>query len=385
MIPTAITAELSPLWPDPEWEELAKAEPNYPLLGHPAFSQAFAAHFDDRARIFAARLRDGAGTLRAVQPLMISRHLRHPGLVPRYDYLSGDAAFLTEKRSRVIPLRQLSPVLGLECGNLRMAGCRGDLAKEIFWPPLTLRLRRLRGWDIGIFPIEAGEFELAAASFRHAGCPAFRGRTDRAYLMREKPRPIAEIVATQSKKFRQNIRRASSEAESSGIRFDVLDGHAASDLMPAFAALGAASWKAGGRLVAEARGQALSVPYQGQQREFFETLARDPRLRPVMSVARGDDGLHAACLGFFGAGCLTTMITLHRPSSGKAGHGRLVLHELIDWAWRNGASRIDFNTTAEWPRPYADQSRDDLHLVVMRPGIYGGALALLARLRGQDG
>lgn len=378
------TVELYSWSDDPDWHLLAEHDPHAGLFAHPAFVRGFVESFSDRAAILTARLHDKRGTLLAVAPMMVTRHIRHAGLVPRYDYLTGDRDLMLDKPQRLIPLRQLSPVLGLECSNLRMASLRGTgLTQRSFWHALANGLCKTEGWDIGIFPIPSKEADAAVAAFRSAGCLPFIRESGRAYAVRRKPIAMKEMLAAQSAKFRQNIRRAERQAREAGVVLSVVSGREVIPLMAGFAALAARSWKEGSAEAAKAAGQKVLVRYKGAQRLFFERLVGDPTLTPVMATAHAGGEMEAACLSFLQGGGFTTMLTFHLPKRGKAAHGRLVFHAGLDWAFRNGACRLDYNSTAEWVRVYADALEPDLQVMVVRPGgLLGAVLAALARLKG---
>ncbi|MCT4558969.1 MAG: GNAT family N-acetyltransferase [Pelagimonas sp.] len=367
-------------------ETAAQEDDRDGFFASPGFLRAFEQVFGDRATVEVLTLTAPHGP-DARLPVMRCRVWRRPGLAPRYDYLAKDARYVLGLGRTPFPLRQISPVLGLGAAQLRFSALRGALGGALgdptqFWAQAAAELRRQPGWDIGVFPLPEDEIATAAQAFGSLGCAAFVRPLNRTYFTLETPAPLDQILARQSGKFRQNIRRAQALADKEQIKISCHRGAAARTLMPRLAQLADLSWKAQGRQTANARGQSVLVPFAGEQQRFFDALSKAPGLTPVMTLAAGVSHDEAACLSFRHGGTHVTSLIFQRPRSGAASYGRLVMQAQIDHAIRSGARRIDYNSSAPWVRPYADtQTRYD-NLLVIRPGLRGAVLTRLAQMKG---
>src|SRR5262249_20244763 len=80
--------------------------------------------------------------------------LRPPSMMVRHDYLPGDHRFATHRqRSRVIPVRQLSPVLGLEATTWRGGPLVDPAEESTSLEALFSFLREQVAWDMAVFPL----------------------------------------------------------------------------------------------------------------------------------------------------------------------------------------------------------------------------------------
>mgnify|MGYP006870803971 CR=1 FL=1 len=153
----------------PEWEVLSRMAGSSDLLLSFGWYMAWRS-------VFGARLRTGVVAFRrnsalvGVMPLMLGRTLRSPSMVVRHDYLPGDDAFLTRRpRARFIPVRQLSPVLGLEAtlwrgGPLAAPGNEADC-----YAALLRFLQEFSGWDVAVLPLPDSVARALAAVASPAG------------------------------------------------------------------------------------------------------------------------------------------------------------------------------------------------------------------------
>lgn len=382
MVLRAGTNRFTPAEVAAQWQSVAGRDARGGLFAHPEFIAQFRRAFGGRADFFdVLALRDD-GRVGAVLPMMRCQLRRGPALVPRYDYLSGDDAFLTGPvRRAMIPVRQISPVMGLEASHLRLTAAQSpDMPKDRIWAALARQLASMRRWDMAILPLEQGDVSGCAAAARAAGLHAIRHPLGRDFHAIETMDSLDGILARSSGKFRQNIRRAERTAAADGAEFDVVSGDKVTPLLAEFASLSNESWKASN--TNPEKGGALRVPYAGGQQQFYESLCGAQGLHPVLGFARMGGVMQAACLGFYQGGCLTTLLIFQRPTRGAASYGRLVMHRMFDWAHRQGASRIDLNSNAEWVQAYSDSAAVVDHLLLFPPGPYAGMLRRLALRRG---
>lgn len=364
-----------------DWQRLAALDDRGCFFASPGFVAVFADLVRDRAQVSLLIFRV-AERLVGVLPVMRCRVWRSPGLVPRHDFLAGDQRLLRDHGRRWVPLRQISPVLGLAASDLstRMVAAPGWDGR--IWQALPTALAQMPGWDMAVFPIEEPALRAATVGARAAGLPIALRRIDRPMQSLHPVLPAAELIAAGSKKFRQNMRRAEKFAAGSGAVIEVLCDGAARDALPAFADLAARSWKASDDSQ-RAQGEAVVVPYAGAQRHFAEALARDTRQRPVLAVARREGEWRAACLAFATERTLTPFVMVQDAEAGRESFGHLVLHALIDHAAAQGLARVDYNANSAWVAPYVNEVAMVQVLALFRSGLAGRALAALANRRGR--
>lgn len=364
-----------------EWQRLAAQDDLGGFFAGPGFVSAFADQMRGRAAVALLTFREGE-RLVGVLPLMRCRVWRGVGLVPRHDYLAGDARLLRHRGRRWLPLRQISPLLGLEASVLSTRLVAAPAWRERIWHALPAALAGARGWDMAVFPISEPALLAATAGARAAGLPLALRRIDRPMQSLHPVLPSAGLIAAGSKKFRQNMRRAEKFAAESGAVIEVLDDDAARDALPAFADLAARSWKASDDSQ-RAQGEVVVVQYAGAQQHLAEVLARDARQRPVLAVARRDGQWRAACLAYATERTLTPFVMVQDAEAGRESFGHLVLHALIDHAAAQGLARVDYNANSAWVAPYVNEVAMVQTLALFRPGIAGRVLAALANRGGR--
>ncbi|TVQ55531.1 MAG: GNAT family N-acetyltransferase [Rhodobacteraceae bacterium] len=363
------------------WDRLARGAGVGALFATPAFASAFVAEFGDRGRLDLLALEDSAGRPRGFAPLMRCRVRRGPTLAPRHDYLAGDVALLRRPGRRMLPLRQASPLLGLEAMAMRAAVLAEPDDEADAWRALPAGFAAARGWDVAVLPVEASRILDLSASAREAGLIALVHPLERPMRAIRRVRPSAEIVAGGSGKFRQNVRRAEKFADTCGWRFETRAGSRVAADYEAFAAVAETSWKedvAADRAISEA----VVVPYAGPQRRFVERLFGSGGPEPVLVTARRGTQIGAAILGARTGPTLTLLLLFQNAEAGRESLGRLVLHRIIDWAAQQGVRTIDMNSNAGWTERYADDAPVLHNLVLLRRDPIGWALAAIGRMRG---
>lgn len=360
-------------------------QPRDAFFAAPSFFDAFASVFGDRAACDYVTLNAGPSE-RCFVPIMRCRRWVRPSLAPRFDYLPGDEALMRAGKPGLFPLRQISPILGLEAAQMRLAMLVDDQADRTrVFGALGQWLRGQKGWDIGVFPINATDVNGFAAAMAAQGMTTLTKVLYRRYFTLEAIKPSSELIAQGSQKFRQNLRRAENLAAKEGVGLKTVVGAEAEKMLPRVARLAAQSWKAPDNTAdnKKAEGQAILVPYAGHQQAFFETLARDARTQPVITVAEGPGGDEAICLGFLAQGSMITSVIFQRPRTGAASYGRLVLQAMIDVGLGAGARRVDYNANAPWVSAYADTEATYHNAIVLRPGLKGAILRTMGKTVGR--
>lgn len=324
-------------------------------------------------------VRDDAGTLRGLMPLMQDRAWRGPAVAPRFDYDPQDRALIVRRRRRPIPVRQLTTMASLPATMLWVSPlCQpGDM--PAVQHSIAAAILGLSGWDVAVLPANEGDETQGwcDAFGAHGVAPRIQilGRVvqDLAGLV-----PFQEVVNRQKKKFRQNVRRAQADAAAAGVSFAFHAGAVAVGAQfETIAMLGKASWKHEGRDDSD-----VHIAYDGAQQKFFERLlsARDLKGTPVLGVASDADGPLAVLLMLQHGDSLTALLTFWNGRQPLASPGLLLLGAAIDWAAERKLQRFNFNATAPWVRHIADFQRTICHVVVFAPTWQGRLLSGLSRL-----
>ena len=270
-----------------DWDALQQrtASRSDPLLSHvwyDAWRSVFGGRI--RSRVITVR-RDGI--LTGILPVVIGRVLRSPSMMVRHDYMPGDDRFVTARqRSRIIPVRQLSPVLGLEAATWRGGPLLDPKHEGASLEALVGFLQNCAGWDLAVFPLAASASERMAETCRSMGIAARIDRLDRPMYHREDLPPWEMFLKSKNSHFRKRYQETARRAAREGLTFQTFSGQDGIEAALAkVAEVAERSWKAGGR-----EGQAVLVPYTPESRRFFETLctAIDDIVPVVSVVAQGD-------------------------------------------------------------------------------------------------
>jgi CelD/BcsL family acetyltransferase involved in cellulose biosynthesis len=316
-------------------------------------------------------------TLRGILPIMKAHVWRGPSCVPRIDYAPSDRV-LSPGGWRPFPVRQISSIVSWPATSLRPTLLCRDSDRPAVTATMAAAIAKLPDWDAIVLPVYEGDDEKDwVAAFRDARLNPWVHRIHRNILSLNEVRPIDEILARHRKKFRQNVRRARDAAARFGIEIALHEGkHAVDSHLEGFAQIAKASWKHDGR-----GGKQISVPYEGRQRAFFETLLSDDELgmTPILAVASQDGEPIAAQLNVRHGATLTALLTFRDGRSNAASPGLLLLGYLIDWAAKHGIRRFDLNATQEWVRQLTDERRTLANLVVFAPTFVGKAYSLISR------
>ena len=330
-------------------------------------------------------VRDTAGKLRGLMPLMQDLAWRGPAAAPRFDYDPRDRGLIANRRVRPIPVRQITTMGSLPATMLWVGPLCQPQDTEGVCHAIAGTILKLPGWDVAILPaIEGVEDLLWSRAFAEQGVSARIQTLGRVVQDIQRLVPFQQIVDRQKKKFRQNVRRAHAAAQEAGVRFEFHSGQAAVKAMfGTVERLASASWKHEGR-----DGTEVHIAYHGNQQAFFERLLASKGLtaEPVLGVALDADGSLAVLLMLRHGITLTALLTFWDGRQPAASPGLLLLGAAIDWAVAQGATRFDFNATAPWVRYLVDVERTVCHVMVFAPTLRGRVLAGIAglsrRLRG---
>jgi len=366
-----------------EWAKLAAADAAGSFFAGPDFAHAFAETFAGRAKCEVLAFRSGT-RLVGVVPMMRCRVRRGARLAVRHDYMAGDAGFLARPGFRFMPLRQISPLLGLEASVMSTHLAVAPGWEAAVWRSIPAALARAGGWDTAVLPVAEPGLAALVAAAREAGLGCRVTRMDRPMQALDPVRTSDDLIAAQNKKFRQNMRRAARFAEEAAVTLSLLQDADARAALGDFAALAGQSWKADTGST-RARGEALVVPYAGRQADLAARLAGAPGLRPVLAAASGPDGLRAACLAFQTPVALTPFVMVQDAAAGRESLGHLVLHRLIDHADAAGLTRLDYNANSGWLESYVNRVEVIQGLTLFPPGLRGRLLGGLAGLTGRSG
>jgi CelD/BcsL family acetyltransferase involved in cellulose biosynthesis len=355
-----------------DWQALAQAVRPARLFAQPCVWQSWQRTMGAGTRAPVMVVRD-AGRLVGVLPLMMRQVWRGPTFGVRYDYDPADGHLLRDKPARWVPLRQISPVLSLPATMLGPTLLVTPDRQLAVIAAVTHGIVALRGWDVAVIPLDAGDIAPWQRGFAAAGAQTAVQTLDRTDFSLTRVVALDALIAAQSQKFRANMRRARQVADRTGVRVAV-DQDLSSGL-PRMARLAAESWKAQGR-----DGQHVMVPYAGVQRAFFEDLLQAAEApQAVIATAMLGDAPIAMVLGVAQGGTLTTLLTFWNGTAKDATPGLLAMAALVDWAAQNGMRRVDFNTNSPWLRYLTDTVTLQQNLLVFAPTWRGG---LLRRLHG---
>lgn len=359
------------------WQRLASEVETATCFMHPAYFRAWFQCLSDEVDtvLLAAFAND---ELCGILPLARARVWRGPSCSPRIDYLPSDRR-LVAKSKRPFPIDQLSPVISWAAVTLRPTLLCRPKDRQAVIAAMAAVIARRPSWDVIVIPVLEGEEEdMWHEGFRGVGLKPRTHRLHRNILTLTRVRNFAAMVAGENRNFRRNVRRAQAAADKLGIEFAVHEGRGAVlQRLDLLARVASASWKQDGR-----NGRQVTVPYEGQQQQFFETLLgdEDVGMLPVIAVAERRSEPIAVQLAFRHADTLTGVLTFMDKTCTDASPGLLLLGRLIDWAARNDVERIDLNATQEWLRHLADTRETLANVVVFAPSATGRVYALLSRL-----
>lgn len=324
-------------------------------------------------------VRDGAGILRGLMPLMRDLAWRGPAAAPRYDYDPQDRNLIVKRRVRPIPVRQVTTVGSLPATMLWVTPlCRAEDKRPVQLA-VAGAITGLAGWDVTVLPAMEGDEEQGwQEAFAAHGLSVRVQRLGRVAQDLYHVASFQEVVDRQKKKFRQNVRRAQAAAAEAGLRFEIRIGaDAIAAQFETIAELARASWKHEGRANTD-----VHLAYDGAQQAYFEAFFASPDLKstPVLGVASDADGPIVVFLMLRHGSSVTALLTFWNGRQPQASPGLLLLGKAIDWAAGEGVSQFDFNATAPWVRYIADTQRSFCHIIAFAPNLRGRALALLSGL-----
>ncbi len=364
-----------------EWDALLAATGSSDLLLSFAWYRAWRSTFGRRLRNGVLAIRRNA-TLIGVMPLMLGRTLRAPSMIVRHDYLPGDEKFLTRHpRARFIPVRQLSPVLGLEA-TLWRGGPLAAPGEEIAcYEALPRFLRELPGWDLAVLPLPDSAARLLETRCHEIGIAARIDFLDRPMYRRLDLPPWASFLGEKQRHFRRRYDEATKRAQKESLAFRNFSGPAEiGSGLAVLADVAARSWKAEGR-----EEQAVNVPYTPDSRAFFETLclAADSAATPVvLAIHQGQDPKGAMLAMQFGRR-LVLLLTFFDPKMRHVSLGRLLIKMAYEWAVDHGVAEIDFNSNSPFAAIYADHHETYQNLTLFSPAPYGRLVHALSSCAGR--
>ncbi len=360
-----------------EWERLPTREPDNPLFTSPAWFSAWRDCFGDTTRNGVLAFRSESELI-GVMPFMLGRLWRGPALGIRFDYRPGDEAFLRDRpRYRFLRVRQASPAMGIECGNVR-GGLRSQPGREgACLRALFAFLCAFGGWTLAVFPVAESRLD----EWREALAPTpLRGqlRSLRRRIHGRAGIPDwKDFLASRTRHFRKRVIHAVNHAARAGLEMRDHVGVAQAEAgLEALFQLAGSSWKATGR-----EGESLVVPMTPATRRFYATLCSggETGIEPVVSVLYEGDVPRAAMLNLVCQRTLVPCLTYFDPAVAAIYPGRLLMKAMFEWAHRAGLERIDFNATHDWVEPFADRTELYRDLVVFNDTRTGRGLHRLVR------
>ncbi|TVQ55530.1 MAG: GNAT family N-acetyltransferase [Rhodobacteraceae bacterium] len=341
-----------------------------PLHVHPVFRATLSALFGAGVRMF--DLAPAAGPA-ALMPMMATSVRRPPALAPRFDLHPGDAAFVARRpRFRLPPLRQVSPPVALEAGNLR-----GGLLVEGGDRPtaaagLLAALAARPDWDFAVLPTPLPDALAWTSAADAAGLPWVLRRTGRTYHYRDAPPDWDGVLTAASRNLRRNAQRIPKRLAEARLEVRLREG--AEGLAP-LRAVAEASWKTGAFRDAPVR-----VPFTARQEALHAALAADRRLRVAVFTLEQAGRPLAAMHWILCGDALCAGLTFHAPEARALSPGHALMEASFRWALAAGARRVDFNATDGWLADYADRTVTFGALLLLRRGPLGALLARLARM-----
>jgi CelD/BcsL family acetyltransferase involved in cellulose biosynthesis len=362
-----------------DWSALQQrtAHASDPLLA-PNWYEAWRAVFGARVRSRVIAVRRGQ-SLVAILPIMVGSVLRSPSMIVRHDYMPGDSRFTTAKqRSRVIPVRQLSPVLGLEATTWR-GGPLVDPAEE--GPALEALFSFLQGysaWDLAVFPLRDNVVNRIAETCGRLGLQARIDRLDRPMYQRLDLPPWETFLKSKHGHFRKRYKEALQRATREGLTFRTFSGRdEASAALALVTEVAQRSWKTEGR-----DGQSVLLPYTENGQRFFEHLCTKAEdIVPVISVIYQGEAAKAALLSIAFGRRLVTLLTFYDPTLRHISLGRILIKMAHEWAVEHGLSEIDFNSNNSFAAIYADQHDTYHNLTLFSGSLYGRLIHAISNIR----
>ena len=361
-----------------DWTELQRSLGNSDLLLSHAWYTAWRAIFGSRGRNGVLTFRRG-GRLTGIMPVMVGHHMRSPTMSVRHDYLTGDAKFLTRRSSsRFIPVRHLSPVLGLEAQTWRGGPLIDPQEAVAGYRSLVMFLRDFGGWDIAVLPLPENAVDALYTVCTELGVNARLDHLHRPMFRRSQLPPWEVFLGEKQHHFRKRYGEAVKRAARAGLIFKTFVGQVAiGQGLEVLSAVAEQSWKTGGR-----EGEAAVVPYTRESRAFFETLCRDADagITPLVSAIYEGEQPRAALLSIAFGNQLVTLLMFYDPTIKHVSTGRLLVKMAYEWAHEQGMSRIDFNSNNAFAENFADQREIYHNLTMFNGSLYGKAIHTLARV-----
>jgi len=335
-----------------DWLHLTTLSGSGAFFASPMFVRTFHEIFGDRVAVSILCFHATDGTLCGLVPLMRHKVRRGPSFSVRYGYQMTDFDFLDTTQPRLtLPAAQLSTPLGLEATALRSEILATPEMRLAVLAAIPAAIAKLGNWNVGIFVVDEDDSTILS----QGPLPSRRRPLGRELKFMSNVRPADALVALQSKKFRQNVRRSVKFSAEAGVEFKVTRGiddiQAAMDDMDD---LVKRSWKAsgaGGRAATEE----VFIPFNARQRHFFKRLTQIDEAEPVIAAAYIDGVMVAAILMLVHCNRLLTFLTYSDLAHARLGIGRLTLHAGIDFAHQEGVAEIDYNSNAKWTIPYTDR------------------------------
>jgi hypothetical protein len=343
------------------------------LHAHPGFQRVWRDHFG-RAQARHLTLRGADLDL----PCLITRSRRVLELGERFVIAPEDAAFVHDRRKRLLPLRQLSPAISLEAGNLRGGGA---ITPENV-TALALALRAARGWDYAQFPVPQDSCAPLMRVLAAQGLRPIARATGRVFKAHLDFADWEDLLSRRSRNFRKNIKRMDQALAGAQAQIDIWQGADLTQGFALFEACATQSWKARSD-AADVTTQGVNLPLTARQIAFHQALDQQEGLDIIIATLRDQGRCVGAMMWAICDGWMTGTLTYFDPAGGHLSPGHALMRMSLQWAHARGLRQVDFNATGTWLDAYTNTQSPFSTLILTPPGLWGKALHRLARRSGQ--
>ena len=307
--------------------------------------------------------------------MIAPRRLRPLSLACRFDHFPSDIHFVQERTRRLMPLRQLSPPCSLEAGNLR-GGFRVANG-SLDWRRGFLDAMASAGrWDFATIPVPAGDLVYWLQSAEQAGMGVLARRTGRIYSAQTAFRSWEQLLAVASGNLRRNVKRARRNALEASVTVSCYYGENLAAGLARLRQCALGSWKARPR-----SNVPILVPLTERQQAIIAELDRVPGCKVIVTTIEAAGKALAAQSWTKYQGTLVAGVTFYLPEARTLSPGHLMVAETLECELMAGVHLIDFNATAAWTAPYANETAEFLTLLIFPQGLTGRALHALAQAR----
>jgi hypothetical protein len=308
--------------------------------------------------------------------LMVVRRSRPLSLDCRFDFLPRDRRFVRVEEKRLIPLRQVSPRISLEAGNLRggyrFDGPAQDLPRALF-PALA---SGGGGWDLGNFPIPRDHAGAWCAAARAAGLGVILRESRRFFSARIAVADFDTMLAGASRNHRRTVQRALRAVEEAGASLTLYRAGTLEIGLMRLKACADRSWKAD-----ETADLPVRVPVTDARLAFLRAVQASGEAEVAVATVERDDETLAAASWLRSGGTLIGGDMIHIPAARPLSPGHAMLAASLRSTLGEGIEIIDFNATSEWIRGYTDTVSEFATLLVFPRTPLGRLAHAMARWR----